>query len=112
MQQRKAAIAAYKEKKPVAGVYAVICTATGEVWVGQSRNLECRKNGLWFALRMGGSPYGAVQAAWLEHGEDHFRFEELDRLSEEGSELGRKDELNRRQSLWAARLRAGTLQGR
>src|SRR5262249_18716115 len=32
-EDRRAAIAAYKERKPAWGVYAVICTATGEVWV-------------------------------------------------------------------------------
>lgn len=32
--RRKAAIVAYKERKPVAGVYAVRCAPTGEIWVG------------------------------------------------------------------------------
>jgi hypothetical protein len=50
-QQRKEAIAAYKERKPAWGVYVVICTATGEGWVGRSSHVDNHRNGLWFALR-------------------------------------------------------------
>ena len=104
--ERKAAIAAYKERKPAFGVYAVICTATGTAWVGKSRHLDTQRNGLWFALKQGTSPHATLQAAWRTHGEAEFRFEELERLREDFSELGRLDELKRRQSLWLARLDA------
>jgi hypothetical protein len=43
-QDRKAAIRAYKERKPAWGVYAVICTATGEAWVGCSQRVDTQKN--------------------------------------------------------------------
>lgn len=103
---RKAAIAAYKERKPAFGVFAVICTATGQAWVGQSRHLDTQQNGLWFALRCGGSPYRALQAAWDLHGEGEFKFEELERLRDDFPSLTRPDELKRRQALWTARLEA------
>ena len=108
-QSRKAAVAAYKERKPACGVYAVICTATGEAWVGHSNHLDTRRNGLWFALRQGSSPFASLQAAWTLHGESEFRFEELDRLGDDFSALGRLDELRRRQALWQARLHAAAL---
>jgi hypothetical protein len=108
-EERKAAIAAYKERKPAFGVYSVICEATGEAWVGRSRHLETQQNGLWFALRQGGSPHRTLQAAWTRHGEDAFRFEELDRLLEDFPALTRMDELKRRQALWKARLGATAL---
>jgi hypothetical protein len=108
-QARKAAVAAYKEQKPGCGVFAVICGATGEVWVGQSRNLDAQQNGLWFALRHGGSPYRSLQAAWNRHGADEFRFEELERLREDFPALSLSDELKRRQSIWTARLQASAL---
>ena len=63
---RKALIAAYKEQKTVAGVFAVICNATGQVWVGTTPHIDTRQNGLWFALRMGGSPHITLQSAWRE----------------------------------------------
>lgn len=106
---RKAAIAAYKERKPAFGVFAVICTATGQAWVGQSRHLDTQQNGLWFALRHGSSPYRTLQAAWRLHGQSEFKFEELERLRDDFPALTRSDELKRRQSLWTARLQAVAL---
>ena len=48
---RKALVAAYRERKTIAGVFAVICNATGQAWVGTSRHIDTHRNGLWFALR-------------------------------------------------------------
>jgi hypothetical protein len=39
-EDRKAAIAAYKERKSVAGIYVIRCAASGEAWVGQAPNLD------------------------------------------------------------------------
>ena len=108
-QDRKTAISKYKERKSISGVFAVICTATGEVWVGTSRNLEAQKNGLWFSLRMKSSPFANLQQVWTTHGENEFRFEELDRLADDFSDLLRSDELKKRRTLWATRLQATTL---
>ena len=105
-QDKKAAIAAYKERKPAFGVFAVICGATGEAWVGASRHVDTQRNGLWFSLRQDSCRHPSLQAAWREHGEAEFRFEELDRLLPDYPEIGRMDELKRRQALWRERLRA------
>jgi hypothetical protein len=107
--ERKAAIAAYKERKPAWGIYTVICTATGEVWVGQSRHVDMQRNGLWFALNLGKSPHASLQAAWKQHGEPEFRFEELARLGDHISAIARTDELKKRQALWRSRLQASAL---
>jgi len=104
---RKAA--AYKERKDAYGVFAVICTATGESWVGQSRHLDTQQNGLIFALRLGSSPFRSLQAAWNLHGSEAFRFEELERLRDDFPALTRASELKSRQSLWSARLQAEKL---
>ena len=108
-QERKAATAAYKERKSAWGVYAVICATTGEAWVGHSRHVDSQQNGLWFALKLGTSPYAALQAAWKVHGEGAFRFEELERLREDFPAFGRLDEVKKRQALWCARLGAAAL---
>ena len=60
-EDRKAAIAAYKERKVIGGVYAVRCTATGEVWVGQWPNLATIQNRIWFTLRQGSHPNPDLQ---------------------------------------------------
>lgn len=106
---RKDLIAAYKDQPTIAGVFAVICAATGQAWVGQSRHIDTHQNGLWFALKHGGSPYAALQQAWNEQGGEAFRFEQLDRLSPDLSDMARKEELKKRAALWAARLEAKLL---
>lgn len=108
-QDRKRAVAAYKERRSAFGVYAVICEATGQAWVGTSSHLETHKTGLWFGLRLGTSPFKGLQQAWKEHGEAAFRFEELERLRDDYPEIGRRDELRKRQALWRARLDAAAL---
>ena len=105
-QDRKSAIAQYKERKSACGIYAVICTFTGEAWVGISRNLEAQKNSMWFTLNTGSGPFQSLLAAWAEHGEREFRFEELDRLKDDFSTILRADELRKRQKLWLERLHA------
>ena len=104
---RKARVAAYKEQeKPIAGVFAVICNATGEAWVGRSRNIDRQQNSLWFSLRQGAFAYRSLQKAWTEHGEDAFRFEQLDRLPEDASPMAQDTELKSRAQRWRDRLQA------
>jgi hypothetical protein len=107
--ERKAAIAAYKERAPAYGVFAVICRATGEAWVGRSRHVDTHKNGLWFALRQGGARPPSLQSAFDAHGDGAFSFEELERLRADFPALGIEDELKRRQALWRERLQAHAL---
>ncbi|MET4276026.1 hypothetical protein ABIB68_004682 [Bradyrhizobium sp. F1.2.2] len=53
---RKAAIAAYRERKTVAGIYVIRCAASGEAWIGQAPNLETIQNRIWFSLRRVATP--------------------------------------------------------
>lgn len=106
---RKALINDYKDRETVAGVFAVICSATGRAWVGQSRHIDTQQNGLWFALKMGASPFKSLQTEWNARAGDSFRFEQLDRLSPDLSDMARKDELKKRAALWSARLGAEAL---
>jgi hypothetical protein len=74
---RKAAIAAYKERKSLAGIYAVRCGASGQVWVGQTLDLDKIQNRIWFTLRLGSNSNRDLQSAWTAHGADAFTFEPL-----------------------------------
>jgi hypothetical protein len=106
-QSRRQAIRDYKEKKPAPGVYAVHCAASGEVWVGGSRNLDAQQNSLWFGLRTGGHVNRAMQAAWTAHGEGAFTFEPLERIDDEDlTPLGRADLIKARERHWLAALGA------
>jgi len=81
-QDRKAAIAAYKERKTVPGVFAVRCEASGEAWVGAWADVETIQNRIWFSLRNGARTNPELLAAWKKHGEAQFRFEVIERLDE------------------------------
>lgn len=110
---RKKEIArAYAERKRVQGVFAVRCAASGDVWISSSRNLDTQKNSVWFALRMGGHPNKAVQAAWNAHGEDAFAYEIVEELSDEGlTAMGFRDLMKAREHDWREALGAGALVG-
>ena len=105
-EQRKAAIAAYREQKTIAGVYAVRCAATGECWVGQWSNLETVQNRIWFSLRMGSHTDKALQAAWNAHGADQFSFEVLEVLPENVHVSLQTGRLKERAADWQTRLDA------
>ena len=91
--ENKAVIAANQEKSPAFGVFAVICSATGEVWVDISRHVDTQRDNLWSALRSGSSPYDLLQSVWATEGEDAFRFEELERLRDDYPEVEVSEEL-------------------
>lgn len=103
---RKAAKAAYKERKSVAGIYAVRCVPSGQVWVGATPNLATIQNRIWFSMRHGNSSFPTLQAAWNEHGADSFTFEELERLDDGVNPYRRKDLLKERAAYWQGNLRA------
>ena len=85
--RRKDLIREYKEKKPRPGIFAVRCTATGEAWIGSSRNLDTQKNGIWFQLRAGAYVNAELLAAWKAHGSEAFSFDELEAVEDENAQL-------------------------
>lgn len=108
-EARKAAVAAYKERKVVGGVYAVRCEASGEIWVGHWPNLETIQTRLWFTLRQGTHPRKELLEAWRRHGEAQFSFEVLERLEDETSSSTRDAALKDRASHWRDKLKANTV---
>ncbi|THD62288.1 GIY-YIG nuclease family protein [Phenylobacterium sp.] len=111
-QNRREAIRDYKERKVAQGIYAVRCAATGETWVGQSKNLGQQTNGLWFMLRGGGHPNKALQAAFAAHGAEAFAFDVLE-IVETGdlSAYARNSKLKDRDAHWRAELGASKIVG-
>src|SRR3954469_8606843 len=105
-QDRKAALAAYKERKVAGGVYAVRCTASGQVWIGGAQNLATVQNRIWFTLRMGSSAHRELQSAWSACGGDQFTFETLERLDDEESPYVRDALLKERVAHWRSELSA------
>lgn len=108
-EARKAAIAAYKERKSAAGIYTVRCTATGEIWVGQSPNLDTVQNRVWFTLRVAGNLNRALQKAWDDHGAEHFTFDVVERLEDDDLAYCRDALLKERLAHWRAEFGAAVI---
>jgi hypothetical protein len=102
----------YKERKVSQGIFAVRCAATGETWVGKSRNLDQQQNRIWFGLRAGGYINPVVQAAWKANGEGAFTFEVLEMIEDADlSDYSRANLLKERDAHWRAQLGAPKLVG-
>jgi hypothetical protein len=111
MNGRKALVRDYKDRKIEPGIYAVRCVATGEAWVGSTRELATRQGGIWFSLRQGSHRELTLQAAWKAHGEAAFVFETLEVIDDEGmGDLGRSSALAERRAAWREALGARGLQ--
>ena len=105
---RRAAVAAYREIKTTAGVYAVRCQPTGQVWVGRSADLAAQQNNLDFQLRHGpNNP--AMRKAWTAHGAGGFSFEPLETAPETLTPAGRNDFLKARLTHWRETLGAAAI---
>lgn len=106
---RKAAIRAYKERKPRPGAYAVRHCASGRAWVDTTPNVDTRKNGVWNCLNEGRHLDKDLQAAWQIHGESAFVYEVLEVIEEPLEAVFLKDALKALKARWAERLaRKGT----
>ena len=106
---RKRAIDDYKNRTPHRGIFAVRCSATGQVWVGDSPNLDSARNRLWFMLRHGSSRNLELGAEWRAHGEEAFRFEVLEELDADISPLLVSGALKEKAREWAAKEQARIL---
>lgn len=109
-QRRREAVQAYKEKKVLQGIFAVRCAATGETWLGMSRNLDAQQNSIWFSLRMGTHRNKPLQAAWKANGEAAFSLETLEVVdTEKLSPYMRDGRLKERLAHWLAETPAQPL---
>lgn len=106
---RKEAIKEYKARKVARGIFAVRCTATGEVWVDASPNLGSVRNRLWFQLRHGQHRNVAMQAAWNENGEQSFQCEVVETFAEDVPAIILNDLSKKRKQYWLEQLGAAPL---
>jgi hypothetical protein len=106
---RRAAIAAYKERKKIAGIFVIRCKASPETWVGQAPDLMKIRNRIWFTLRHGSHRCQSLQTAWNAHGPENLALEECERLEDEETPYTPyiKDALLKERMLhWQSRLGA------
>jgi hypothetical protein len=107
--ERKAAVSAYKERKAVAGVYAIRCAATGAQWVGAAPDLSTIWTRRKFALRQGTETNRALQSAWDVHGSESFAFKILEEIDLGQLTYGRERALKERIVHWREALGAAAI---
>jgi hypothetical protein len=103
---RKAAIAAFRERKPVSGIYAVRCLPAGQVWLGQAKDMTSVQNRHWFALRVGSHTNRVMQTAWASHGEASFSLDVLEILADEDNSIALASQLRDALKRWRTELGA------
>jgi hypothetical protein len=108
--RRKELLQQYSERAPQDGVFAVRNSATDEVWVGVSRNLDVQKNGLWVRLSGGACSNKDMQASWTNHGAAAFSYEILERFTESDPHVVERMRLERL-AHWRKVLEAGAVKG-
>ena len=108
--RRKELTREYTERKQPIGVYAVRCAASGEAWVGGTKNLDKRWNAIVFAANAGGAPEASLQTSWTKHGPDSFAYEILEEF-EETNPHTLKTLLPERTEFWRNKLGAMPLMG-
>lgn len=107
MTDRKAAVAAYKERKSLCGIYALRCGPSGEVCVGYAADMEKIRNRLDFTLRSAATPHRELLAACRMHGVGAFSFEALEmREQEDEPEFAREAWRKARLAHWRETLGA------
>ena len=109
MADRRAATAAYKERKTVAGIFAFRCEVAGLTWVGRAPDLATIENRLRFTLRHGSHRQRSLQNAWNAHGPGACGFEELERLEDEDIAYVLDRVLKERLAHWQVKLDAEAL---
>ena len=103
---RKAVIAAYKERKSVCGIYVLRCAPSGEVWVGYAADMEKIRNRLDFTLRSGATPHRSLKEACLAHGAESIAFEVLEERDEDEPNFARDAWRKARLEHWREELAA------
>jgi hypothetical protein len=107
--ERKAAVSAYKERKAIAGVYAIRCTASEAQWVGSASDLSTIWTRRSFALRQGIETNAALQSAWNVHGPESFAFKILEEIDLDELTYGRQSALKERVQHWREALGAAAV---
>lgn len=106
---RRAAVADYKKRKSVAGIFCMRSSASGECWIGHSPVIDTIENRLRFSLRAGSHMNRALQSAWNRDGEDAFSFEPVELVDEETLGFTPDKVLKARAADWCARLSARSI---
>lgn len=75
------------------GIISFKCSATGEVFLGISKDTKADRNSIRFKLSIGGHPNKRLQELWGRYGEDAFEFAVLKVLEYDDPQKDHSDKL-------------------
>lgn len=101
---RKAAIAAYRERKTACGIYALRCAPTGQCWVGRAPDVETIGNRLEFTFAHDATLRPSLKAALRAHGRSAIEMEIVERFGVNEVPYEISKFLRDRQIHWCDRL--------
>jgi hypothetical protein len=101
-EARRQARAAYKERVPLGGVYAITNTVTGERLVEATQSLAASRNRFEFAQTTGSAVSLRLQKDWDTYGSDSFVFEVLEELRRGKTQTSQEfaDDLKLLKEMW------------
>lgn len=95
-EQRKLLLQEYKDRKPEMGVISFCCTATGDTFLGISKDIKADYNSTACKLRFGYHPNRKLLTLWNTYGEEKFEMTTLRLLDYEDP---KKDHTNKLEEL-------------
>ena len=108
---RKAALAAYKQRKITGGVFQIVNIKTGRRLLMSDADLKGSENRFRFSQMTGSCTYGRLTADWLRFGAEAFRFETLEEMEkkEDQTDEAFREDLALLEEIWRERNRGETL---
>lgn len=112
-QNRKSLTAAYKEKRALGGVAAVVCTLTGKRLLLSGADLRGMQNRFDFSKATGSCVSPRLQSDWNRFGADAFSFEVLETLEQQPTQdaAAFRADLKALEELWRERCKPEELYG-
>ena len=104
--RKKELVETYKSRKIIGGVYAIVCTDSGEKWLCSTHNLAGHQNRFEFSQATNACPESVMRSAWQQYGAAAFQFTILQALEkkEEQSDREFREEIKLLHEIWMEKL--------
>ncbi|XOQ49575.1 MAG: GIY-YIG nuclease family protein [Eubacteriales bacterium] len=110
-QNRKMLTAAYKERKIVGGIYAIVNSQNGKMLLLSTCDLQGSKNRFAFSKKTGFCINLKLTEDWRKYGNTAFDFTVLEELSKKETQTDKEfsDDVETLRELWAEKLQGKDL---
>ena len=105
-ESKRAASAAYKERRLVGGVYSITNRQTGEKHPFSAQDLRGAENRFRFMAQTDGCTVLSLQKEWSAYGPEAFFFEVLERIEQGETQSAKefRDDVKALEELWKEKL--------